>query len=726
MRLPSYLFAVLLLPAVHLVEAQEQVSGHVGSDVEPGDMFGAAVAISGDFAIVGARGDDDLGEGAGAAYTFQRQDSVWLEQTKLLASDGSAGDMFGVSVGISGDAAIVAAVQNSTLGHHAGAAYIFRFDGQNWQEQAKLVAEYGRESDYFGNSVALDEDYAIVGAVRNDGKVIDSGSAYIFTYDSSGWRQTAKLTADDGKAGDLFGNAVAIDGDYAMVAALEHDKKGKDSGAAYIFHRDGKHWLQQAKLLAKDGKKGDAFGSHVALSGDLCIVGARLKTLKVRGRRSSIHYQNAGAAYIFERDGVAWKQRFAFQPTHRASNLLWGNSVAINDSFALVGAIGATNGAGRVTLFRRAENSKWKEWISPALCRDTRYFGTDVALDGESLIAGASGDGECNGAVQFASVRDMLGHRNVFVPYDEPPRPVGGLKAIAKALRYPEIATNVWLEDRVVVQVWISEEGTVKDVRVIKSMGHIAYDEAAIHAIKSVAWKPATLNGKTVPVWVAIPVIFGDIARHRSTFVPYDNPPSPVGGFGDIQKVLRYPEDARKAGVQGRVIVQVLVSEQGRVDSVKVNKSIGHSACDQAAIKAIKSVAWTPATRNGKPESVWVAVPVIFGDTSRLPSTFVPNDKFVPYDNPPTPVGGFRAIQKALRYPEDARKAGIQGRVIVQVLISEKGRVEDARVIKSSGHTACDRAAVNAIKSVAWNPATQKGKPMPVWVAVPVMFKLLR
>lgn len=97
---------------------------------------------------------------------------------------------------------------------------------------------------------------------------------------------------------------------------------------------------------------------------------------------------------------------------------------------------------------------------------------------------------------------------------------------------------------------------------------------------------------------------------------------------------------------------------------------------------------------------------------------------FVAYDQPPTPKGGFGAIQRVLKYPEIARKAGIEGRVIVQVLVSEKGVVERTRIIQSLGHTGCDEAAVNAIKKVRWNPALQRDKPVRVWVSMPVIFKL--
>ncbi len=97
---------------------------------------------------------------------------------------------------------------------------------------------------------------------------------------------------------------------------------------------------------------------------------------------------------------------------------------------------------------------------------------------------------------------------------------------------------------------------------------------------------------------------------------------------------------------------------------------------------------------------------------------------FVAFDEPPTPKGGFRSIQKALKYPEIARKAGIEGRVTVHVLVSEKGIVIKTKILQSLGHTGCDEAAVNAIRKVKWNPAMQRDKPVRVWVAIPVIFRL--
>ena len=116
-------------------------------------------------------------------------------------------------------------------------------------------------------------------------------------------------------------------------------------------------------------------------------------------------------------------------------------------------------------------------------------------------------------------------------------------------------------------------------------------------------------------------------------------------------------------------------------------------------------------------------------DLSDIPPPPPPPDEegdmiFVAFDEPPTPIGGFMSIQKALKYPEIARKAGIEGRVTVHVLVSEKGIVIKTKILQSLGHTGCDQAAVNAIKKVKWNPAMQRDKPVKVWVAIPVIFRL--
>ena len=133
------------------------------------------------------------------------------------------------------------------------------------EEVSKLVASDGADNDNFGYSVALSGDYALVGAPNDDDSGSSSGSAYVFLRSGTSWSQQAKLAASDGAASDFFGWSVALSGEYALVGAYGD---GSESGSAYVFVRSDTTWSQQAKLVLGDGEAGDSFGQSVALSGD--------------------------------------------------------------------------------------------------------------------------------------------------------------------------------------------------------------------------------------------------------------------------------------------------------------------------------------------------------------------------------------------------------------------------------------------------------------------------
>jgi hypothetical protein len=202
------------------------------SDGATGDRFGRPVSISGDYAIVGTIWDDNY---TGSAYIFTPNDvdpNNWDEITKLTASDGTAGDKFSYSVSINGDYAIVGAEGDDDNGTGSGSAYIFKWDGTSWSEQQKLLASDGVMYDNFGQSVSISGDLAIVGALLDDNY---TGSAYIFKWDGTSWVELQKLAASDGAASDYFGVSVSISGDYIIVGAHADDDNGSDSGSAYVF-----------------------------------------------------------------------------------------------------------------------------------------------------------------------------------------------------------------------------------------------------------------------------------------------------------------------------------------------------------------------------------------------------------------------------------------------------------------------------------------------------------
>ncbi|MFQ5675108.1 MAG: energy transducer TonB, partial [bacterium] len=156
---------------------------------------------------------------------------------------------------------------------------------------------------------------------------------------------------------------------------------------------------------------------------------------------------------------------------------------------------------------------------------------------------------------------------------------------------------------------------------------------------------------------------------------------------------------------------------------------------DEAALNALKGIDWQPAEYNGNPVKAWVAIPVLFklGQQGRpeappaAPKVYAFSNQpasRIEYDEPPKPVGGFKAIQGNLKYPKIAYKAGIEGRVVAEILISEQGKVLDSNILESLGESGCDEAAVNALKSVHWQPAMKNGQGVKTWVRVPVVFKL--
>ncbi len=276
-----------------------EVTRIVASDGAALEGFGRSVAISGDTVVVGAEFDDDNGSSSGSAYIYEYEHGgaigKWVLVKKILAFGGAANDNFGSSVAISGDTVVVGAQFNDS-----GSAYIFdRNEGRpnNWGEVTKILASDGAAGDRFGRSVAISGDTVVVGAYLDDDKGSNSGSAYIYDRNNGGphnWGEVEKILASDGAAGDSFGLSVAISGDIVIIGASEDDDKGNDSGSAYTFDRNEgglDNWGEVKKILASDGAAGDSFGCSVAISGNTVVVGAY---------RDDDNGSASGSVYIFE------------------------------------------------------------------------------------------------------------------------------------------------------------------------------------------------------------------------------------------------------------------------------------------------------------------------------------------------------------------------------------------------------------------------------------------
>jgi hypothetical protein len=185
--------------------------------------------------LVGASGDDDNGSDSGSAYVFRFDGNSWVEEQKLVASDGALRDGFGCSVAISGDVALAGASGDDDNGIASGSVYLFRYSGSSWVQEQKLLASDGAAGDLFGSSVDISGDITLVGASCDGDYGSKSGSAYIFRYNGSSWVQERKLIASDGENSDRFGYSVAVKGLKALVGAFRKDDFGFDTGSAYVF-----------------------------------------------------------------------------------------------------------------------------------------------------------------------------------------------------------------------------------------------------------------------------------------------------------------------------------------------------------------------------------------------------------------------------------------------------------------------------------------------------------
>lgn len=266
----------------------------IASDATANDNFGWSVALSGDTIVVGSFQDDNAGgTDAGSAYVFVRAGSLWSEQAKLTATDAAATDKFGYSVVVSGDTAIISAYLDDDGGPSSGSAYVFVRSGGIWSQQAKLTASDAASGDLFGTSVALSGETAVIGAGRDTHSgLVNAGSAYVFVRSGVAWTQQAKLTATDAASLDFFGDSVALSNDTALVGADGDDRVGgTNDGSAYLFTRSGTSWTPQAKLTASDAAINDTYGISVAMSAGTAIIGAH--------RDDHAGGADAGSAYAY-------------------------------------------------------------------------------------------------------------------------------------------------------------------------------------------------------------------------------------------------------------------------------------------------------------------------------------------------------------------------------------------------------------------------------------------
>ena len=318
------------------------------SDTEPNDSFGNTVSISEDTILAGAHLDfSTTGSRTGTAFVFERDaDGNWQETAKLEPSDHDSGvSWFGIDVSVSGNTALVGAERDRSSGlENAGSAYIFEKDVMTgaWTEIIKLTASDAKEFAFFGGSVSISSDIALVGNSPGSFSSRVGGSAYIFEKDltTGEWVEAMRLTASDDEEGNRFGGSVSISGNTAAIGALGVDDDAKrDIGAVYIFEKvsGSAEWVEVTKLTAPDPKEEDQFGSSLSLSDNTLLVGT----------------QRAGVMYIFEKDSVTgnWRQ------TAKLGNAktFLGRRVSLSGDTALT----SSSGGSPAFVFERSEDGRW-------------------------------------------------------------------------------------------------------------------------------------------------------------------------------------------------------------------------------------------------------------------------------------------------------------------------------------------------------------------------------
>ena len=399
MKKLSILFVVTLVMCQATIIHTEEVK-LIAGDAAEADNFSTSVSISGNYAIVGAPGNDDDGDRSGSAYIFALDGGVWAQQAKLTAKDGAGGDFFGRSVSIEGDWAIVSS-------HHddiwSGSAYIYQRDGKSWKEHGKLDPDDGEANDSFGFSVDISGDTAIAGMPQDNDKGDDSGSVYVYVRVKDKWVEQQKFTPRDAEGGDIFGSAVAIDGDHAIIGAIWDDDKGNRSGSVYVYKRVRQIWTQEAKLVASDGARNAEFGFSVDLSGKYAIIGAYG------------HNSGTGAAYVFVRDGDKWKEEAKLTASDGQPKDDFGISVSINGTTGNIGALvgsyrhdGKGSNSGAVYSFLR-KGGAWVERAKVAASdvEAGERFGVSVSLSANHAIAGSSLKNGGTGAAYIYNTFDV-------------------------------------------------------------------------------------------------------------------------------------------------------------------------------------------------------------------------------------------------------------------------------------------------------------------------------
>ena len=376
-----FLKSLILMILVSLLINYSQTNAQriFPTDCDESDWFGFCVDISGDYAIVGSPMEEEKAVNAGAAYIYKYSNGIWELDSKIIPEDLTEGDFFGWSVAINGDYAIVGAPYQVSW---MGVAYIFKRVDGIWEQQDKVSDNiYGNN---FGWSVAIHSDRAAVGA---------TGAAYVFTRnEDESWSEEGSIIETDEFVGFDFGRSVSLYNNYLVVASAQDDEVGLKAGAAYVYRIiDTAGWQFHKKLIPSDGGDNDAFGTSVAISENYIAVGSYAHMI------SGI---NTGAVYIYDRnDELNEQAKIVAEDVFYWQG--FGSSLSISDNYMLIGARNITS-----SYIFNHDGTNWNQYgkISPEDINNNKSYGCSVSIEGGNLIIGAceaNANGDASGAVFF-------------------------------------------------------------------------------------------------------------------------------------------------------------------------------------------------------------------------------------------------------------------------------------------------------------------------------------
>ncbi len=403
------------LLAANIASAQCQLAKLTASDAAPGDTFGSSVSISENVILIGVPLSDDACPSdpdcnSGSAYVYHRTGSEWTQEKKLVASDAACGDLFGRSVSVSEDVAVVGAVLDDCGESDCGSAYVFRYGDREWSQEAKLTASDAAPWDAFGLALSANGNKVAIGAhnVGNTGRWSQDGHGAVYAYEFDGlnWTEQAKLVASDRGPRAWFGRSVSLDDNVVIIGASNDGDLA--AGAAYVFRFDGDTWVEETKLTASDPTWFDNFGWSVSVSGDLVIVGDD----KDDDRDLDYQYCDSGSAHVYRFDGGSWSLEAKLLASDAACSDQFGYTLSVDNDTVIVGKI--TDGHPGAAYVYRFDGISWAEHNKLTVSPVPTWFGRAVSVaSGIAVVSAMSDDhaGFHSGSAFVFSARDCVSLR---------------------------------------------------------------------------------------------------------------------------------------------------------------------------------------------------------------------------------------------------------------------------------------------------------------------------